>query len=344
MVDLNINKSDKILIVAPHPDDECIGAGGLMIKYHKQCSVIILTNGNKGYNDSNKKNISDIRKKELISEMKYLNIRNYQFIDIDDGNLRDYTTCLFDIDLTVYNKIFVTNSYDDHIDHQAAYICVVKALREQKKYDTELYMYEVTTPVHHITHYINISSIIEEKMKIIQFHRSQLLNCNYCEVARNLNCFRAYSNCMINSYLECYEMVNNYFEDENPEVSAYQNSIYRQRLTMDIMERWIYRETSINLLKKYFIENNINSVAIYGFGRIGRLVEKCLRNTDINVRYFIDSIKENGVGYPLKIYKLYHSLQYVDIVLITIVQKSTEVELQLEKKGLKYIYLQELLK
>lgn len=343
MVDLNVKENDRILIVAPHPDDECIGAGGLMIKYAEQCSVIILTNGNKGYNGDNKNQISDIRKMEVISEMEFLNVKNYKFINIDDGNLKDYTTCLYDIDLSRYNKIFVTNSYDDHIDHQAAYTCIINALKKQKIHNVELYMYEVTTPVHRITHYINITDDIEKKMKLIQFHKSQLLNCDYCGVARNLNSYRAHANCMNDSYLECYEIVNNYLDNENPEVSAYQNSIYRQRLSMDIMEKWIEKETTIGFFTRYATKNKIKTVAIYGCGRIGCLVEKCLRNTDIEVRYFIDAIKDNSGDSKLDICKIYDDLESVDIVFITIVQRSTEVEIQLKNKGMKYLYIQELL-
>ena len=42
---INICSDEKILIVAPHPDDECIGAGGILCTYTNQCEVIVLTDG-----------------------------------------------------------------------------------------------------------------------------------------------------------------------------------------------------------------------------------------------------------------------------------------------------------
>ena len=43
-----LQKNEKILVVAPHPDDESLGCGGLMSKYGKQCDVLLLTDGRRG--------------------------------------------------------------------------------------------------------------------------------------------------------------------------------------------------------------------------------------------------------------------------------------------------------
>ena len=45
---LSFSSKDRILIVAPHPDDEAIGCGGILALYGDQCDVLILTDGSKG--------------------------------------------------------------------------------------------------------------------------------------------------------------------------------------------------------------------------------------------------------------------------------------------------------
>ena len=46
---MKINQDDKILIVAPHPDDESIGMGGFLSLYGPQCDVLLVTDGRKGH-------------------------------------------------------------------------------------------------------------------------------------------------------------------------------------------------------------------------------------------------------------------------------------------------------
>src|SRR3989339_2223336 len=63
--ELVFEDKDKCLLLAPHPDDESIGCGGILLKYPDKFDVICLTDGR--YGDENKP-INDIineRKKEF---------------------------------------------------------------------------------------------------------------------------------------------------------------------------------------------------------------------------------------------------------------------------------------
>lgn len=73
-----IDKEDKILIVAPHPDDESIGCGGLLALYGKQCDVRLLTDGRRGKSEQ-RKNVSD---NEIIATRK------------EELRIDDFSTCV----------------------------------------------------------------------------------------------------------------------------------------------------------------------------------------------------------------------------------------------------------
>ena len=88
---LDIRDNDRILIIAPHPDDECIGPGGVLLQYAKQCEVIVLTDGRQGQGDTAPEKEKQIRKQEFLNGMKRLNIGCFRMLDIEDGTLLSHT-------------------------------------------------------------------------------------------------------------------------------------------------------------------------------------------------------------------------------------------------------------
>ena len=63
-----------ILVIAPHPDDESIGVGGLIMSYPRQCTVIVMTDGGAAIPSVNPKTMKHIRKREFEEAMNYAGI------------------------------------------------------------------------------------------------------------------------------------------------------------------------------------------------------------------------------------------------------------------------------
>ena len=77
---LRFSEKDKILIVAPHPDDETIGCGGILTLYGSQCDVVLLTDGRLGKpenSDLTEEQTATVRHKEFVSVMEYFHVNNY---------------------------------------------------------------------------------------------------------------------------------------------------------------------------------------------------------------------------------------------------------------------------
>lgn len=84
---LAIKPTDKICILAPHADDETIGCGGLLALYGPQCDVILLTDGAKGGDRSKPDEVRRVREAEFEEVMQFFDVRFYQFMRAEDGNL-----------------------------------------------------------------------------------------------------------------------------------------------------------------------------------------------------------------------------------------------------------------
>ena len=85
---MRIQENDKLLIVAPHPDDESIGCGGLLSLYGKQCDVLLLTDGRLGKSKA-RENCSDeeiinTRLNALKNALKLCNTNNLITLNIPD--------------------------------------------------------------------------------------------------------------------------------------------------------------------------------------------------------------------------------------------------------------------
>ena len=83
-------------------------------------------------------------------------------------------------------------------------------------------------------------------------------------------------------------------------------------------------------LESYFLEKNWKHIAIYGYGKIGKHMYNRLKNSLVNVDYFIDQntvISEKGVTIKNPADKL----PLVDVIIITPVLEFEEISKHLRQ-------------
>lgn len=204
---LVVTPIDSILIIAPHPDDECIGCGGLLLEHSQQCSVWVLTDGCHGCPGVESSLVATQRKAEFITEMRFLNIRDYHMFELEDGTLNQCVTPYRDEELCRFSKVFVPCSTDIHPDHRAAYGMLYNSIGTNKN-DLELYQYEISSPLTDVSHYIDISEYVEKKEQLICLHESQLHVMDYCGMSKALNHFRGITIGNNMQYAEAYRIVD----------------------------------------------------------------------------------------------------------------------------------------
>lgn len=179
-----------ILIIAPHPDDEILGCGGVIKKYakagHDVC-VLILTNGSTvRYGDK----MIDTLQREAKSSNDLLGVKRIIFKDLPEQKLdglpvldiiKEIETIIGEIRPDI---IFTSHKGDINQDHAAVFGATMVAARPINNYVKEIYSYEVPSStewgnpfpekVFIPNSFIDIEYEIEDKLLAMKKYESQM--------------------------------------------------------------------------------------------------------------------------------------------------------------------------
>lgn len=199
---------NKVLVLAPHMDDELIGCGGVLQKHLKSGAdvrIVFLTSGQKGYsklkkfkNDQEKilfeENIVTIRKNECQTVMTRIGISNWECLDAEDGLLHldeSVSNNLLHIISTYEPQIIYHPSLNDtHIDHKTTNLILNNTFNFWTNSNTLLRGYEIWSPAN-----ANVMADISEEMHLkedlLNHYQSQILTTNYIHAIKGLNAYRS---------------------------------------------------------------------------------------------------------------------------------------------------------
>jgi len=148
-------KKKSILVVAAHPDDEVLGCGGTIAKFHeeeKTVNVIFISNGVDSREESKKKikKLIEERKKAAIKSCKILGTNRPNFINLPDNMLDKFPllkiTKIIEKFIKKYSPdtIYTHFNKDLNVDHCKVSNAVITASRPQKKCSVKtLFFFEV---------------------------------------------------------------------------------------------------------------------------------------------------------------------------------------------------------
>ena len=334
---LDISEKSRILILAPHPDDECIGCGGVLLKYANNCDIIVLTDGRQGQGDESPDKVKEIRKKEFIDEMHAIGVKSYKIIDIEDGTLLLHTDCLSKVRFNDYDFLFVTGINDDHPDHKAAFLSVEQAV---KKYVgnpvPRCFVYEVHTPLLNPTHFLDITDSISEKTDLIKYHKSQLKELPYDILAEQCASYRATLYRMPLKKIEVYEEVN-LTNSLDQSVSETEYLLQKERVIGWTLKRWVLRLLNDVPLASSLYKHTNKEIYIYGYGELGKLLIKELKKERIIVKAVIDRRAEQFKNEEINIVRLEDVIDRLPII-VTAIYDFPMINKQLQDFGFEEIY------
>ena len=256
--ELSFTKEDRIAIVAPHPDDECLGASAALLTAAAQTDVIVLTDGCRGNKARSLEEEAIVRKKQFDAEMEYVKPNSAIWTGIEDTKVSENRKAIGEIDFTPYTKIFLPWLESLHPDHRYAAAFCIDTIRRQKV-KAECYSYEINAPFHKPSHFADITKLEDEKRKLIRFHEDQN---EQEDITLSLNRYRAAQ--MIKHpdihLAECYEQVDVYAFPEAPDLLMKLYDIHEDPLVFKTLEEQgikIKRVMPMNITLVYdFIKDN----------------------------------------------------------------------------------------
>jgi LmbE family N-acetylglucosaminyl deacetylase len=157
-VDHLMELNDKVIVFAPHVDDETIGLGGTLLKYKEKLSevyIVYITDGSGATTDLNEDELIKVRKNEAQTLKEIYGIREIIHLDYkdskvdyrDDKLIRDIKDIIEEINPTI---IYMPFLIDSHIDHYNTSIAVLKALENIDNIDKKnlkIMCYQVNSPI-----------------------------------------------------------------------------------------------------------------------------------------------------------------------------------------------------
>jgi len=180
-----------VLVVAPHPDDEVLGCGGMIKKLslkNDEVYILIMSRGKKGVYSEDK--ISNVRQ-EALAAHKILGVKETMFLDfpapeLDLISVSELSGAIYKLILEIMpHTLFLPHRGDIHKDHRAVFDAGLVAARPTGKCSVrEIFTYETLSETEWAAPYpddvftpdyfIDISDVFKAKLDAMMCYKSQL--------------------------------------------------------------------------------------------------------------------------------------------------------------------------
>lgn len=204
---IDLPPGDRVLVLAPHMDDEVIGCGGTLVKHAERgcaITVAVLTDGSLGdpvaeakampqaARDEMRKVLSEVRKNESRAAARVLGVEEVRFLGFIDGGLAQAPGAQETVQRLVADcrpdMLYAPFVTDRHPDHRAT--ASLAAVLGRRWPDLLIVGYEVWSPLSCATWMVDITAQVERKRQALECYASQLVHNDYRHTSLGLNAYR----------------------------------------------------------------------------------------------------------------------------------------------------------
>ena len=174
----------KILVIAPHPDDEVLGMGGTIKKLSPKNNItlLIMTDGASAqYSD---KKMIKVRKESCKKSSKILGISEIKFLNFKDMKLDSVPQLEINQEIEKIIKkiqpkiVFTSPKNDLNRDHDVTFNSTLVATRPSSSGVKKVFSYELpgyTKKPFSPNHYENITKQFVHKIKAFKMYKSEIM-------------------------------------------------------------------------------------------------------------------------------------------------------------------------
>jgi LmbE family N-acetylglucosaminyl deacetylase len=189
---LDLQSVQRVMVFAPHPDDESLGCGGTIALLARHCEVVVVLVTDGSGAGGLPEGAAAIRQQEFRRALSVLGVHHSHCLQAPDGAFVDTVAMRKSIDALLLAHrpqwVFLPSILDYHRDHlrisdllhrlSAAHRCVERLL-----------FYEIWAPVP-ATHVVDITDVWLQKLNAIAEHHTAMACGDYLRAIEGLNAYR----------------------------------------------------------------------------------------------------------------------------------------------------------
>lgn len=206
-------ETKKVLILAPHIDDDIIGCGGTISRYINggaRVHILYLTTGQRSRHPFlDEEQLKEERKREACRVAELYGLKDLYFLDNIDGNLcldRENVEKVMDlVDQIQPDLVLVPFFLDYNLDHIETNRILIEAARKAR-WEMNLLAYQIQCPLSPgtINRIVDIDSSILIKQKALELYKTQVYGKRFFQTVVDLNRYQSSLASKRCSYVEVF--------------------------------------------------------------------------------------------------------------------------------------------
>jgi LmbE family N-acetylglucosaminyl deacetylase len=200
---LRVPVGRRILAISPHPDDETIGAGGLLLAHsgYAEISVITIFNGDGGglledperHSPDYKSRLVEARSKELHAACAHFSGKVVGSLGLSDGHIPGPADHALErlrelVQSVRPDVVILPWLLDSHADHRTANVLWARACADVSCMVLGTEIWSLGSP----NAYFDITDLLSEKLAAISEYKTQLATVDYVSLVEGLAKMRAF--------------------------------------------------------------------------------------------------------------------------------------------------------